>query len=161
MAIGNKPFQVGFLPRIPARARNPASGKFFRSQRSTQSSAGRQMAEIIRAYEQILNHLNYVTPMILMKALQPIRNKAAIYVPKKTGALMASENVEIGTNERGHTMVSLTYGDNIAFYAAFVHERVDLNHASPTRSKYLQAALEESMQDFLQRVAGDYQNVLF
>jgi hypothetical protein len=40
------------------------------------------------------------------------------------------------------------YGNSGAWYAPIVHERLDLHHESPTRAKYLSAAMEEHIDDF-------------
>lgn len=151
-------FQASFKPRVPGLPADvrPGSRAFFRMQRKVLRGSNKDMADIIKRYESLIRHLKRVTPTILFNAMMPVRNKAAIYVPKKTGALMASENIETGVDSRGNPVVSLTYGDGIAYYAALVHEQVHLNHAPPTRAKYLQSALEEEMDSFLTSIAIDY-----
>lgn len=151
MAISN--FRADFAPRLPGGVKANSRAAFRKS--STQN-ARQDMAEIIRRYETLIRHLENITPQILFNAVQPVRNRAAVYVPKKTGALAASERIQFGVSEGGKPMVSLTYGDESAWYAAIVHEMVGLNHESPTRAKYLQAALEEEMDAFLTSVTVDY-----
>lgn len=143
--------------RLPGRTR-PGSQASFR--RGYTLSARQSMADIIAKYERLIRRLEKATPTILMNAIQPVRNKAAIYVPKKTGALASSEQVIVGTDDNGKPMVSLVYGDETAWYAALVHEMTWLNHVYPTRAKYLQAALEEELDSFLVSVAVDYAALL-
>lgn len=148
-----KRFAAGFEPKLPGNVR-PGSPASFR--KITTKSARTSMADIIRRYSDLIKSLEAATPTILANAMQPVYNRSQIYVPKKTGALMSSAQLLAGVDERGRPMVSLVYGDSTTPYAAIVHELVHLNHASPTRAKYLQAAMEEELDAFLTSVAVDY-----
>lgn len=148
-----KRFVADLGQRLPGAVR-PGSVAAFR--KTFTKGARSSMAEIIKRYEQLIRSLEAATPTILANAMQPVYNRSQVYVPKKTGALMSSAQLLAGTDERGRPMVSLVYGNADTPYAAIVHELVHLNHVSPTRAKYLQAAMEEELDAFITSVAVDY-----
>lgn len=124
----------------------------------TGASRGGQssMADIISRYEALIRRLRGITPTAVRDALTPAFNKSQVYVPKKTGALMASGQLNVFPAEGDTVTGEITYGDDEAWYAALIHESVWLNHAAPTRAKYLQNAMEEEFDAFLVSVAVDY-----
>ena len=150
-------FVADFGPKLPGRTKVGSLASF----RKTFTKVGRaSMAQIIKRYSDLIKSLEEATPTILFNAMQPVYNRSQVYVPKKTGALSDSAQLLSGTNEQGRPMVSLVYGNEEAPYAAIVHEMVGLNHASPTRSKYLQSAMEEEFDAFITSVAIDYAMVI-
>lgn len=150
-------FTAGAEGRLPGATR---PGSFASWRKTAGISMRKDMSDIIRNYESLIKSLESATPTILWSAIQPVYNKSQIYVPKKTGALASSAQLIAGTDERGRPMVTLTYGDSTAPYAAIVHEFVHLNHEYPTRAKYLQGALEEEKDAFLTSVAVDYMAIM-
>lgn len=124
----------------------------------TGASKGAQasMSTIISRYEAMIGRLRGITPVALRDAMLPAFNKSQVYVPKKTGALMASGQLNVFPAEGDITEAEIIYGDEEAWYAALIHEAVWLNHAAPTRAKYLQNAMEEELDAFLVSVAVDY-----
>lgn len=156
MASGSS-FGANFLPRLPGKTRE-GSQAYYR--RGATLDARADMADVIRRYQDLIRNLEMATPTILYNALVPVFNKSQVYVPKKTGALMGSGHLEVGTDERGKPEARITYGDASTPYAAIVHEFTHLNHEPPTRAKYLQSALEEEMDSFLTSVAVDYLAVM-
>jgi hypothetical protein len=112
------------------------------------------MAEIINQYSSFIKSLVDITPEALESAMQPVFDKSQEYVPKATLALMHSGRLTV--TKGPSPSAEITYGDATAWYAALVHERVWLNHAPPTRAKYLQAAMEEEFDSFLVSLAVDY-----
>jgi hypothetical protein len=114
------------------------------------------MANIIARYDRLIRQLRSATPTIIYDALMPVFNRSQVYVPKKTGALMASGHLQVGTTLSGRPEGSITYGGKDAPYAALVHEMTGRAHSPPTRSKFLQAALEEELDSFLVSIAADY-----
>lgn len=152
-----KNFSADFGSKLPGKVKT-GSPAFYR--KVTTKSARTSMSEIIKRYSDLITSLELATPTILANAMQPVYNRSQIYVPKKSGALMASAQLTVGTDERGRPMISLTYGDAETPYAALVHELVYLNHESPTRAKYLQNAMEEELDSFLTSVAVDYAMLL-
>ncbi len=118
-----------------------------------------QFDQIIANYQQVVNGLVNLTPDILMDALEPTFELSQKYVPVKTGELKASGHLEqdqIGTVTR----VLLGYGRHgVPPYAALVHERVDIQHAEPTRAKFLSSALEEDGPNIQRRIVDAYRRL--
>jgi hypothetical protein len=77
-------------------------------------------------------------------------DKASIKeVPVRHGRLKQSHYVA-PISEGDRPKVEVGYGTD---YAVFVHERVDLNHKSPTKAKYLQDPMERAKAGFASRLA--------
>lgn len=153
-----KVFSTGFGQRLPGRVR-PGSHAYFR--RNATLSARAAMQEIIARYNQLIRNMDASTPEILANALQPAFDLSQLYVPVKTGLLQRSGVLAVEEDTAtGQTEASITYGDAEAWYAALVHEFTWLNHEYPTRAKYLQEALEESVDDFIVSAAVDYATLM-
>lgn len=149
--MAKKPFGAGF-GRLPSRVRE-GSKAYWRKQ-ATISARG-SMETVIGNYNRLVRVLENSSADILEQVLQPVLDKSQFYVPKKTGALastaeLTTENTTTGAEAR------ITYGSPDVFYAAIVHEFTWLNHQSPTRAKYLQTAMEEEIDNFLERAAQAY-----
>lgn len=98
---------------------------------------------------------------VVRDALEPTFKKARdVYTPKRTGALRASGFLEV-VQFRGNARVDIGFGrgGNPA-YAAMVHENIDVFHAAPTRSKFLQAAVMEDLGAIEQRLGRGYKDLL-
>jgi len=139
--------------RLPGRV-GVATPAYFR--KAAIGSARADMADIISRYEAFVSGLKDMTPTVLFNALQPVFNRSQIYVPKKTGALAASGEINVFPLAGDSAEGEIVYGNSEAWYASLVHEYVWLNHAAPTRSKYLQAALEEEIDSFMTSIIVDY-----
>jgi len=142
--------------RLPGRVR-AGSPAFFR--KATTKTAQADMAAIIQRYDGFIKHLQGVTPEAIYDALEPVFDKSQEYVPKATGLLAESAEMNINQLDNGRIEGEITYGSTSAWYAALVHELVYVNHEPPTRSKYLQAALEEEMDNFLTSILLHYTGV--
>lgn len=59
-------------------------------------------------------------------------------VPVDTGTLRASGHVTLPEKRGAETVVTIGYGGPAQAYAFWVHERLDLHHAPPTKAKYLE-----------------------
>lgn len=153
----DKQFSAGFSPRLPGRVRIGSKASY---RKASTKDARADMAAIIERYAELIASLESATPSILYNALIPVFNRSQVYVPKKTGTLMGTGHLEVGTNEQGKPMATITYGDATAHYAAIVHEFTWLNHEPPTRAKYLQSAAEEELDSFLTSIAVDYLAVM-
>lgn len=94
---------------------------------------------------------------IIKRALEPTFKKARdVYCPKDTGALRASGFLEI-VDYRGNPRVDIGFGrGGNPHYAPIVHEDMDMHHKSPTRSKFLQAAMLEDTKKIEVRLAEGY-----
>jgi hypothetical protein len=113
------------------------------------------MAAVLKRYEAFVRNFQDVTPDVLRNALQPVFDKSQEYVPVRTGDLKDSGVITV-TSSHDRTEGEITYGNAQAWYAALVHEYVWLNHAPPTRAKYLQSAMEEELDNFMTSIALDY-----
>lgn len=72
--------------------------------------------------------------------------------PEHRGTLRASARVH-GRERRGAITVQISFGDAAAFYAAAVHNRLDLRHTPPTQAMYLQRAVDERARTMPARLA--------
>ena len=119
-----------------------------------------QMDGIEKALSSVIAQVQAAGPQIILEALQPTFDKSQAYCPKDTYALANSgylEAREVGDK----TVVEIGYGKGgNPNYAVYVHERTDLRHKAPTRAKFLQAALEEDMDEIKQRIAIGYRNLI-
>lgn len=126
----------------------------------TEASYTRSIREQMRVIEQnVTNFFSSVksaTPTVLKEALQPTFEKSQTYVPVDTGDLKESGYLEV--SQKGDLIrAEIGYGKaGDPFYAAYVHERTDVAHAAPTRSKFLQAAVMEDMQKLNRRLVAAY-----
>jgi hypothetical protein len=123
-----------------------------------------QMNKATKTLEQSLHQIfaefDEVTTDVILDAMQPTFEKAKIYVPKKEGKLLASAYLEAEKyrQHRGTGMrVAIGFArDGDPPYALYVHEMVELQHAAPTRAKYLEAAVMEDLTDIRDRIARNY-----
>lgn len=97
---------------------------------------------------------------ILLEALQPTFRLSQKYVPVLSGDLKASGFLEIDPSSKLPRVVIGYARGGSPHYAAHVHERVDIGHAPPTRSKFLLAALEEDNANIQKRIVRGYKQML-
>lgn len=150
-----KSFEAGTMTgkRLPGRTRAGSKASFVKSATLSQRQS---MADIVRKVSDIIRNLRTASTEAIRDALTPVFEKSQLYVPKLTGTLADSGDLEIYQSSANRTMGIIHYGDTKAWYAALVHEYTWLNHRDPERSKYLQAALEEEFDQFLSRLAVSY-----
>lgn len=111
----------------------------------------KQMERIEKNLAAVIAQIENVTPEALEYAVQPIFDKSQVYVPKDTHALAESGHVEAVRTSAG-TKVVVSYGKGgKPFYAVYVHEILEYAHQSPTRAKYLEAAVNEHLDEVLPR----------
>lgn len=116
-------------------------------------SIRKQMDAIIQNVKKAVQHIEDTTPEALVFGIQPVFDRSQELVPVDTGALKASGFIETRETASG-VEVFVGYGRfGRPFYAGFVHERLDLRHAPPTQAKFLEAAINEKIDDFSRRVA--------
>jgi|SRR3990172_1194652 len=121
----------------------------FGSTRRTKAS----MVEVMRNFRKLVKNLEGAVPEALLFAAKPIFDKSQIYVPIDTGHLMESGYIEVSGNRKS-AILEIGYGRNgDPPYAPIVHENQDVHHAPPTRSKFLEAAIDEHLDDILPRAA--------
>lgn len=119
-----------------------------------------QVAEIVGALTDIMEQTGDVSPEIAMDALEPTFEKSKVYCPKDTHELVNSGYLEIV--RRGPApYVEMGYAKGgKPRYAPYVHEITSYRHEAPTRSKWLQHAVQEDMGSFQSRLAEGYRRFL-
>jgi hypothetical protein len=134
---------VRFKAAIGASSRTKAvranGGSSLKYARAAESS----MAKIRKEYERWVKHIQDQNVDVLTESLQPTLELAKVYTPYEFGDLRNSGYVE--TRRQGTRATSeIGFGKaGHPSYATYVHERVDIKHEAPTRSKFLEAALNE------------------
>lgn len=100
------------------------------------------LGEIVGALQEFIDHVNNLTPGVLLDALEETFGKAIEYCPELTGELRDSAYLEEETKGKHH-VAAIGFGKHgKPDYAVFVHE-MPYRHEAPTRSKFLEAALDE------------------
>ena len=118
--------------------------------------ATRQMAGVVNNYRRLVRHIEETTPEILLEALEPTFKKSKEYCPKDTGALVESGYLEVRELRKKPTVeIGYGFGGNPSYTVA-VHENLEWRHKSPTRAKWLQAALEEDANAIRGRIIRSY-----
>ena len=74
------------------------------------------------------------------------------FVPVKTGDLKASGFIVTRSSARGASGTVGYAAASSPFYAAFVHERLDLKHKAPTQAKFLEEAVKRQSTNFRHNV---------
>ena len=77
-------------------------------------------------------------------AAERILERAKVYCPKDTEALVRSGRVVIELRELRRASAQIRFGDGATeAYAVVQHERLDYKHDPPEQAKYLQRAVDE------------------
>lgn len=114
------------------------------------------MQQVLQNYKKLVQHLEDMSPDVLLGALEPAFELSKEYCPKDTGALVESGYLQV-TRLRGVPTVEIGYGlGGDPEYAAAVHENLEWRHKSPTRAKWLQVALEEEAPHIQQLIKLGY-----
>lgn len=128
---------------------NPSQASYTRSIRKS-------FEEIEKEISRLCNTFADVTPEVIMDVLDPTFKKSLVYTPMLTGELRASAYLMTRMRQGGvEGEIGFGKGGN-PHYAVFVHEMTDIMHKSPTRSKFLQAAISEDLNKFPSRLLKAY-----
>lgn len=120
------------------------------------AQVARQMKALQNELVDIMDQFEAVTPDIVIEVLQPTFDKSQEYCPHKTGDLRDSGYLE-SVGYRGQPRVEMGYArGGIPRYAVLVHEMVEVPHAAPTRSKFLEAAINEDFNSIIDNVQVAY-----
>lgn len=142
-----------------ARARLKASigTAFSRSgQYASVTSAQASGKVITDALNKVLDQFELASEDIMIEALEPTLEFAKHLTPKLTHALVNSAYLE-AASFRGKPRVEIGFArGGIPYYAAFVHEMIDIPHKDPTRSKFLQAAVMSDLGEIYKRLGDGY-----
>lgn len=119
-----------------------ASQKAGNSSQALQRQFANNMKEILGSLQEFIDEVRDICPEVLVDALEPTLGKAIEYCPEDTGTLRASAFLESEMLANRATAI-IGFGDKgQPDYAIYVHE-MPYKHAEPTRSKFLQSALDE------------------
>lgn len=119
-----------------------------------------QMRDITSNLIKVFDGIKAASPDILLDALEPTFELSQYYCPVDTGALKGSGYLEV-TEFRSNPRVEMGYAkNNDPPYAVVVHENLEWRHKWPTRAKFLQAAVDEDMEDIKARVQQAYQDLV-
>lgn len=131
--------RVTVKPYMGTRINNASMGM---SVQALQAQFKENVGGIISALNEFTEELEGIMPEILVEGLEETFGKAISYCPEKDGDLRASAYLE-AERFRGGSRAVLGFGRNgQPSYAIFVHE-MPYAHKAPTRSKFLEAALDE------------------
>ena len=113
-----------------------------------------QMNTIMKNMLKLIEGIEGVTPAAIKFGMEPIFEESQRLVPVDTGKLKLSGYLEVRTESRsGRVRAEIGYGlHGRPHYAGFVHEMVNISHAPPTQAKYLEAAINTKIGDFVRRV---------
>jgi hypothetical protein len=125
-------------------------------------SAGMAMEwrTILANIDKALNGVARATPDALMYACLPVFEKSQTYCPVKSGRLKRSGYImKVAASGRAQAKVEIGYArGGSPHYGVYVHENLMARHSDPTRSKFLQAAVEEERGHIVERVAEYLRN---
>lgn len=108
----------------------------------------------------ILEQFEDVSPEIVIVALTPTKELAQKYTPRRTGELRNSAFLE-SVGSKGAERVELGFAKGgIPRYATLVHEQVEVPHEAPTRSKFLEAAINEDIGNMIDRLSDGYRRFM-
>lgn len=98
-----------------------------------------------------IDHMHGVSADIAVEALEETFGKALEYTPVASGELRQSGYLEKEQyRDNAVAVIGFGRGGNPP-YAIYVHE-MPFHHEAPTRSKFLQSAVDEDMEDIKARV---------
>jgi len=118
------------------------------------------MTNITDNYQMIIDELGLQSVDVLYDALLPTFKLSQKYCPVDTQDLKDSGFLEkAASRSNPRVVIGYAKGGKPA-YAAFVHELTHLYHKSPTRSKFLLAALEEDAGAIQQRIIKGYKVIM-
>ncbi|MEB3025829.1 hypothetical protein, partial [Parvimonas sp. M13] len=111
------------------------------------------MDACLKELSRFIDHMGGVSAECCVEALEETFGKALEYTPQDTGDLRASGYLEAETF-RGNAVAVIGFGrGGNPSYAVYVHE-MPFAHKAPTRSKFLQAALDEDMGEIESKLAA-------
>lgn len=128
----------------------------FTSEAGFVEAMNAQVKDITDSIVDILNQFEDATPEVVMDALEPTFEKSKLYCPKDTHELVESGYLEVV--KRGKSpYVEMGYAKGgKPRYAVYVHEMTGYKHEAPTRSKWLQHAVQEDLGSISSRLSAGY-----
>ena len=121
--------------------------------RNFQQSMQDSVDEAVQKLNKALRDIENATLEGMKDGAEIIIAKSQEYVPVDTGTLKASAFVDTEEPGDGILRVSLGYDkDGSAPHAVYVHERLDQKHEAPTRAKFLQTAVFETVKEVVEAI---------
>jgi len=114
-------------------------------------------AAIAATIDRVIDSVAGATPAAITKALQPIYNLSQEYVPIDTGALKESAFIETREGVNGPKVVIGYAKGGTPWYAAYVHENLEMKHAKGKYAKFLERAVNERIHIFKAILANEMQ----
>jgi len=132
----------------------------MRSERASINNAIKSSKAITDAILDIFDQFEGVSDEIMLEAIEPTMKLAEYYCPKDTYALVNSRFAE-SVSKRGKPLIQFGFAyRGLPYYGSFVHEATWIPHAEPTRSKFLQAAVMEDLQNIYMRLGDGYKEFM-
>lgn len=120
------------------------------------AAMARTSKELTDTLLDIFDQFEDVSPEIMLTALEPTFELSQVYVPYDTGDLSESGYLEdVSTPKKPQVQIGYGRGGN-PYYAMYVHEMTSIPHEAPTRSKFLQAAVMEDLDNIFMRLGKGY-----
>lgn len=114
------------------------------------------MREVTGKLLNILDQFEDASADLMKEAIEPTMDLADYYCPVLTGELQASRFIEV-RKFRGVPRLEAGYAKGgKPSYAALVHEATWIPRKTPKRSKFLQAAISEDMNNIFSRLSSGY-----
>ena len=131
--------------RVTRAVGSPTEAGYVKSMRD-------QADAIAKKLENIIKGVQGVTPIAIIDALEPIKDRSLELVPVDTGALKRSFFIETRQTASGSRVV-MGYGKaGNPWYAALVHENLFFRHAKGKSAKFLEIAVNENIDKFSGRL---------
>lgn len=139
---------------VRGKGKWPSEAAYVADARASGKRVTDALLKICKGMEDVSNE-------VMIEALEPTFEKAKMYTPKKTLALVDSGYLQEATfRGKARVEIGFAYRGKPA-YAIYVHEIVEYNHQAPTRAKFLESAVYEDLGEILQRLAAGYRSRIF
>lgn len=143
------PKPIAIRPYMGARRSAPGMNQ---SAVALRDDFNRQVRGLTKVFEQWINGLDEAMGEVVVEAIRPTFEKALSYTPVDTAALVESGYLELETLYRRKVVAIGFARGNKPDYAIYVHE-MPYSHQAPTRSKFLEAAIDEDWRTLQDRFA--------
>ncbi len=104
----------------------------------------------------IVDQFEDVTPDIMVGVLTPAFELSKVYCPKLTGDLVESAFLEVVGGKKSPRVAMGYAKGGSPRYAVLQHEDLEFRHAEPTQAKFLERAINESLDDMATALIWDY-----
>lgn len=128
----------------------------FASEPGYVAAVNRAVEELTKEVLSIIDQFEDVTPEIMEDVLTPAFELSKVYCPKLTGDLVNSAFLEVvGGKKDPRVVMGYAKGGNPR-YAVLQHENLEFRHEAPTQAKFLERAVNESLDEMATALIWDY-----